>query len=322
MAEIGRLNHAYRLVIGSPVPLKASLSSTDSSFTSPVNLDAQVQNSKNKANAYELTTHQIEFKIIKDDSKDPNKCYVTVINMSDDTVNYLASNVKNNLAVIFEAGYEMGDPIKTIFKGTVEKVEDRKVGVDRETRLIFGDGTINITEATTSRSYPKGTPTKNIFTDLVKDLGTSVGQLIVDSSYAYAQGPVAFVGGTAKNIKKFADNINHSFSIQDGAAYIVPNTKRLAKTSAYISPETGLKGSPEPLTQKGKKASTNKNPENGIKFECQLDGSIIPTSTVWVKSSQYDSAFKVTKVEHSGNFEGDDWTTTVECLLVSGVVTK
>lgn len=314
--------HAYKLTFGSPIPLKDNLSSSSSSFGKPIDLDKSTQKSKNKANAYELTTHQITFKIVKDNSKEPNKCYVTVTNMSDDTVNYLSSNVKNQLAVIFEAGYIYGDPIKQIFKGTIEKVEDMWQGVNRETRLIFGDGSLNVTEAMSSRSYPKGTPTKTIFTDLTKDLGTTVGAIAIDSAASVTAGPVAFVGSTASNLKRLSDNINHNFSIQDGATYITPRTKRLPNISAYISSDTGMKGSPEPLTQKGKKAISNPTPEDGLKVLTQLDGSILPESTVWIKSKQYDSAFKVTKVEHSGDFEGDDWTTTIECLKIDAVISK
>lgn len=99
--------------------------------------------------------------------------------------------------------------------------------------------------------------------------------------------------------------------------------------SAYISPETGLIGSPEPfhndikptnkVTKSSKKA---KKPSDGVKFKCEINGAILPEKTVWLKSRDYDGAFKVISVSHTGDREGKNWTSECESVSVSALIKK
>lgn len=309
--------HAYRLRFGTPINLSKVLSDK-SSFEKPIDIDENIQSSKDKNNAYELTTHQISFTINKDNDKEPNKASITIFNLDNDLVNYIANNVDNTLTIVLEAGY-VGE-LKTIFKGTVAKISDEWKGNTRETLLKCSDGGANMGEAVTSRSYPAGTSVKSVFKDLSNDLGTNVGRIEIDTSLSTFNAPVAFMGSTASQLNKLANSINHNFSVQDGATYVTPREKRLPQVSAYLSDETGLKTYPSALSTGEKKNKKNKTPSNGVKFECQLDGSILPESTVYVKSKDIDSAFKVTKVSHRGSYEEDDWTTEVEAVKIDAVI--
>ncbi len=309
--------HKYRLRFGTPMNISKSLNE-NSSFTKPIDIDENIQQSKDKKNAYELTTHQISFTITKDNSKEPNKSSITIVNLDDDLVNYITNNIENTLAIVLEAGYT--GEIKTIFKGTVSKIIDKWSGNTRETLLKCTDGGANVKEAVTSRSYPAGTSVKKVIKDLSSDLGTNVGRIEIDSNLTTFNAPVAFIGSTANQLSKLTDSLKHNFSIQDGATYVTPREKRLPQISAYLSDETGLKTYPTPLSTGEKKNKKNKTPANGVSFECQIDGSILPESTVYVKSRDIDSAFKVTKVQHKGSYESDDWTTEIEAVKVDAVI--
>lgn len=312
--------HKYRLRFGTPMNIGKALD-VNSSFTVPIDIDKSVQSSKDKRNAYELTTHNISFTITKDNTKDPNKASIVIFNLDDDIVNYINNNIDNTLAVVLEAGYETSE-IKTILKATVSKIIDKWDKGTRQTTLKCTDGGANTGEAVTSRSYPAGTSIKNVFNDLSKDLGTTVGRIEIDDGVSVFNAPVGFMGSTSSQLAKLADSINHNFSIQDGATYITPRTKRLSQTAAYLSDETGLKSAPEPLSQGEKKSKKNKTPSNGVSFDCQLDGSILPETTVYVKTRNYDGAYKVTKVIHKGEFEGDEWSTTVEAIKIDAVISS
>lgn len=316
---IYRFNHAYRLRFGTPVNI-GSITNESSTFTKPIDLDNNIQTAKDKKNAYELTTHQISFTITKDNTKDPNKAEITIFNLDDDLVNYINNNINHTLAVILEAGYE--GEIKTIFKGTVAKIGDTWDRGTRETKLRCTDGGINVGEAMTSRSYPAGTPVKNVIRDLAADLGTTVGSIEIDTQLTTFNAPVSFVGSTASQIGKLTDSINHNFSIQDGAIYVTPRDKRLPQNSAYLSDQTGLKKDPEPLSQGNKKNKKNKTPTDGVGFTCQLDGSILPETTVYVKGRSYEGALKVTKVTHSGSYEESEWTTRIEAVKIDATIIK
>jgi hypothetical protein len=313
---MARWLHAYSLKFGTGVPL-SKLMGENGSFINPIDISYNIQKSNAKPNAYELTEHHITFNIKKDNNKEPNESEIVIYNASDNLVNYISNNIKNNLAITLDAGY-IGE-VKRLFSGTVAKISDKKQGEDRMTTLMCKDGAVNVKESITSRSYPKGTPIKNIFKDLSSDLGTTVGRIAIDAQQSVLPGPIAFVGSTAKNIHRIASSINHNFSIQDGALYITPADKRLKNFVTAITPETGLIGSPETLSMHETKNKKNKNPGDGIKFSCQLDGAITPETTIYVKSKNYDNYFKVTKVTHSGSYEDGEWKTDVECVYVSQV---
>lgn len=312
-----RFLHQYRLRFGTGVPLSSNLS-VNSSFTVPVDLDENVQSSQGRTNAYELTTHQISFTIKKDNNKEPNHSEITIVNLDDNLVNYITSNIENYLVIILEAGY-VGE-VKTVFKGTVSKIVDKWRKETRETTLKCADAAINVKEAITSRTYPKGTPYINVINDLAKDLGTPIGRIEIDNSVPNLTGPMSLLGSTSNQLGNLTNSINHSYSIQDGSIYVLPKNKRLVQQSAYLSDSTGLKEGPEPLSQSEKKAKKNKTPANGVSLSCQLDGSIIPESTIYVKARGYDGAFRVTKVTHKGSYEESEWTTNVEAIPIDATI--
>ncbi|HCJ8179822.1 TPA: hypothetical protein NV830_001156 [Escherichia coli] len=326
-APAPNLNRAYKLLIGSATNT-IQKRTKNSAFKSTVDLDTKLGTTeKSSSNLYLLQDHQITFSIKKDNNKDPNQAEIVVYNLSDDTVNYINRGIRNNLAVALAVGYE-GEELVMIFKGTIQWVSDTFDSVDRKTTLHCLDGGINIAEARTSRSYPKGTKIKRVVTDLVKDLGTTEGNIHVDNDQTLSSA-TAMCGNTSHYLEHICKSIDHNVSIQDGSVYVTPRSQMSSARSAYISPETGLIGSPEPFhndikpTKKVTKSSKKaKKPTDGVKFKCQMNGAILPEKTIWLKSRDYDGPFKVVSVSHNGDKEGKEWVTEVECVSVSEVMTK
>lgn len=326
-APAPNLNRAYKLLIGSATNT-IQKRTKNSAFKSTVDLDTKLGTTeKSSSNLYLLQDHQITFNIKKDNNKDPNQAEIVVYNLSDDTVNYINRGIRNNLAVALAVGYE-GEELVMIFKGTIQWVSDTFDSVDRKTTLHCLDGGINIAEARTSRSYPKGTKIKRVVTDLVKDLGTTEGNIHVDNDQTLSSA-TAMCGNTSHYLEHICKSIDHNVSIQDGSVYVTPRSQMSSARSAYISPETGLIGSPEPFhndikpTKKVTKSSKKaKKPTDGVKFKCQMNGAILPEKTIWLKSRDYDGPFKVVSVSHNGDKEGKEWVTEVECVSVSEIMTK
>lgn len=326
-APAPNLNRAYKLLIGSATNT-IQKRTKNSAFKSTVDLDTKLGTTeKSSSNLYLLQDHQITFSIKKDNNKDPNQAEIVIYNLSDDTVNYINRGIRNNLAVALAVGYE-GEELVMIFKGTIQWVSDTFDSVDRKTTLHCLDGGINIAEARTSRSYPKGTKIKRVVTDLVKDLGTTEGNIHVDNDQTLSSA-TAMCGNTSHYLEHICKSIDHNVSIQDGSVYVTPRSQMSSARSAYISPETGLIGSPEPFhndikpTKKVTKSSKKaKKPTDGVKFKCQMNGAILPEKTIWLKSRDYDGPFKVVSVSHNGDKEGKEWVTEVECVSVSEIMTK
>ncbi len=283
-APAPNLNRAYKLLIGSATNT-IQKRTKNSAFKSTVDLDTKLGTTeKSSSNLYLLQDHQITFSIKKDNNKDPNQAEIVVYNLSDDTVNYINRGIRNNLAVALAVGYE-GEELVMVFKGTIQWVSDTFDSVDRKTTLHCLDGGINIAEARTSRSYPKGTKIKRVVTDLVKDLGTTEGNIHVDNDQTLSSA-TAMCGNTSHYLEHICKSIDHNVSIQDGSVYVTPRSQMSSARSAYISPETGLIGSPEPFhndikpTKKVTKSSKKaKKPTDGVKFKCQMNGAILPEKT-------------------------------------------
>jgi hypothetical protein len=302
------LERTYTLVIGRPVYIGEK----------PVNIERYASNT-NQGEAYKITDLHMTFELKKDNSKEPNKGFVSVFNLSDDVVNYLSINQRESLAVLLYAGYN-GDE-KLIFSGTIEWVQDDFKDETRETKFIFGDGTLNLTTATTSRSYRKGTPTNQVLNDLISDLKLPKGR-VVDFGNQTIQNSMAFTGSASQNLDNLAKNTGSTFSVQDGAVYWTKEGSRFANVMFEISEDGGMVGVPtlkQPAVSKKKKKKdtkeTSKEKEKNVKEDVGLtvttllNGAILPESTVYLNTRYIKGFYKVIELTHRGGYESGDWTT-------------
>lgn len=296
----------YTLVIGKPVYIGDK----------PVNIDKYTN--INRGEAYKITDLHMEFSVQKDNSKEPNKGHITVYNLPDEIVNYLDLNQRESLAVMLHAGYN-GDE-KLIFSGTVEWVEDTFPEETRQTKLILGDGTLNLTTALTTRSYRKGTSYNTVLNDLVTDLKLPKGR-VVDFGNETLQHAMAFTGNASQNLDNLARNTGSTFSVQDGTVYWTRQGSRFASSIFEISEESGMIGTPTPkqpassktrkkkVTKKTTTADKDVTEDVGWTVTTLLNGAILPETTVYLKSKYKTGFFKVIELTHAGGYEQGDWTT-------------
>lgn len=330
------LERTYTLVIGRPVQIGEK----------PVNIETYANT--NKGDAYEIKELHIDFSIKKDNSKDPNKGYVTVYNLSDEIVNYLGTHQRDSLAVLLKAGYN-GDE-KLIFSGTVEYVEDNFPNETRETKFILGDGTLNLTTATTARSYKKGTPMNSVLNDLISDLKLPKGR-VVDFGGDTLEHSMAFTGNASQNLANLAKNTGASFSVQDGAVYWTRQGSRFNNVMFEISEEGGMVGVPsvkQPSSSKKlvsakakakKKADAGEKPKSpskkkkkkkehdiredvGISVSTLLNGAILPESTVYLNTRYHKGFYKVAELTHRGGYESGEWVTELGLVETRGELIK
>lgn len=322
----------FKLTFGKPVYIGNAV--TD--ISKLVNLGGQnsayyVSNENGAAN--------IEFEIKKDNSKDPNKGYITLYNLSDDTVNYLDANQRESISVVLEAGFDGQNQM--LFSGTVEFVQDKWDGHTRTTKMILGDATNNLLTSKTARSYRKGTPLDTVLNDLISDLKLPSGK-IVKFGAETTQQAMAFSGSASSSLAKLAANTGSTFSVQDGAVYWTKQGKRLKQAVFEISAETGMHDSPTPQNPEPakrrleKKAKTKKKKttkphqktsaeikeDAGLVVITALNGAILPESTVYVKSIKYTGFYKVVYLSHKGELEGGDWVTQLGLSETRGGVVE
>lgn len=264
-----------------------------------------------------LTEHRIEFNIEKTKSGySPNTAKITIYNASDKTVDFLENKVGKKSLVLLKAAYQ-GEELKTIFMGNLEKFLDNFDKETRRTELTLADGGANFQETTTARYYPVGTPVDQIVSDLISDTFLPKG-----GSHVYKTGeaiakPWYFSGSVIAEVNKLAAYYDYNFSVQDGACFWTPAGKAWKRDVVKISPETGLIGEVSPIDATEGTSQNNKTNTNpGIKFTSLLNGSLLPETTVFVESRTKEGAFKISKVVHKGDYEGNDWYTEVEAEQV------
>lgn len=312
----------YSLIIGRPV-----------NITSGKTVNIEKYTNTNKGDAYEIKDLHIEFNIKKDNSKDPNKAYVTVFNLSDDIVSYLDTHQRDSLAVMLSAGFDGDNTL--IFTGTVEYIEDHFPEETRQTKFILGDGTLNLTTAQTARSYKKGTSVDSIIGDLVSDLQLPKGR-VVSSKGETISHSMAFTGTASQNLANLARNTGSNFSVQDGAVYWTKQGSRFKSVMFEISEDGGMIGVPaikqpssakkrnKPKAKKSKKPSKKKKKEHNIKEDVGvtvstlLNGAILPESTVYLNTKYHKGFYKVAELTHKGSYEGDDWSTELGLVETRG----
>lgn len=316
----------YTLVIGRPVYIGEK----------PVNIEKYI-NTESQGDAYKITGLQMEFDIKKDNSKEPNKGYITVFNLSEEIVSYLDSNQRESLAVMFYAGYD-GDE-KLMFSGTIEHVMDEFPDETRRTKFILGDATLNLKTANTARSYRKGTSMDQILNDLVSDLKLPKGR-IVSFGGATSQHAMAFSGNAAQNLENLATNTGSTFSVQDGAVYWTKEGSRFSSTMFEISEEGGMIGVPTPKNPKtgkarlakrsGKETVADSNDtkkasvaeDAGLSVRTRLNGAILPEATVYLNTKKYKGFYKVVSLTHRGSYQSGDWVTEMDLSETRGELIK
>lgn len=265
-------------------------------------------------NAYRITEHNISFTINKSVTDSPNTGEITVYNMPSSILDYLDSLNGKPVTAILSAGYE-DEGMKEIFKGTVESFSYSFNGPDSILSLNLGDGTANMRETVTNRSYPAGTPYKTIVEDVVQDMGLPKAGGMMNVPEGVTKSNFYAAGSSCEQLRRIAKITQSDFSVQEGAVCWMPRDKGIRQEVIKLTAESGLIENIVPLNKsEGKNPNDKTTPQKSVRIKCLLNGALMPNHTVYVESSDgyYKGGYKITSVTHSGTYEGSDWTTTME----------
>lgn len=301
----------YELVFGVPLQI------TDDNFsTTKPAADKRIEIGKfikeSDANSYKISSHNISFNIEHSTSTGTKNNWIEINNLSDDIVSYVEDNVGDRLAIQLKAGYE--DNIKIIFLGTIRKFSDDFSNPVRATRFDLEDGGVNLREAASKRSYPKGTIVDSIIADLLDDIAVpkASGGIVKLGDSVVVRSPFYVTGKTSTSLWQLCQDFNLNFSIINGAAYVVPRGKNSGVFVPLISNSTGLVGDITPVNEpRGKAKKKKKSNNKRWQFSCFLNGDITPMGLVKIDHPRYNGTYKVVKVTHAGSFEGGDWLSQV-----------
>lgn len=304
----------YEFIVGKPLEVNDDFQVPLRTGQSTIILDEFLN--ENDSNAYKFTDHQITFNCKLSNDPSANNARATLFNLEDTVVDYLSANANNNLVCVLKAGdNEQG--IGRIFVGTVTNVKDNFMADTRRTELTIGDGSVNIKNAFTVRSYPRNTPKSKIIKDLGDDMRlptTTLGEV-----EGKTLTPISLYGNTHKILSEELPKLGFNFSIQKGGLNVTKVNTRKEVEVSYITEDTGLIGRVVTYIDDNKSSPLKKDQNSeAISFTCLLDYSLAPDETIYVKDRDFDGAYKVTNVTFDGDYEGNSWTCQVIASVTEG----
>lgn len=245
---------------------------------------------------------KIEFSISKGISSSPNSAEIKLYNLAETTRNGMGKEFD---AITLEAGYmppgETGN-VGIIFKGAVRDVEHKREGTNIITTIACGDGDAAFRRATISKSYPSGTPVKDVIDDITKQMeakGLSRGEFKYPEALEGKtfKRPYAACGSCVRELDTIGRGNGFYWSSQNETLELVPSDGFVG-TVALITPETGMIGTP---------AIT----DNGVRVAALLNPEIRPNRRVQIKShtlemNAQDGMYRVSECTYSGdNYTGE-----------------
>ena len=316
------LNHKYRLTIGTPinfyvggavdvaVPLAIPKQGIISPNTSLANVQARV-----------FEQHQVKFKILRTKSS-IGDLEIDVFNLGASTLGYLNDNQGKDLAIQLEVGYESDEEYYTIFTGSIVNFITRDMGVDNITAIRAKDGYVNMREAYTTKTYPKGMALIDVIADVAKDLKVASSAIYLpELQNVYLTKPKVVNSYTKKVLDGFANDFKYKFYVQDNILYLKSTNpdKRQSASLLEISSATGtLLGSPTLKDNSVELKANASGVRQSIMIRTPLIGSIKLGDKVSLLSKYHEGVYEVEALEYNGDFEGNDWYIGLELKPIDG----
>lgn len=314
-------NRKYKLTIGQPI--LAASTNTIAPYTSlqgqiSNELDVAATQDRTKKGAVLLTEHNVSFSIEKVNSKSINTCSITIYNPSNDTMSFLQEVSGKKPIIMLEAGY--AGSIGKIFVGNIETFTETFTDETRAVTIDCGDGSEVTKAATFVKAYPKNTSHAVIIEDMLETFGLPKGDITIPSGSTKTA--MSFAGRSMEEANRFLEPLNSILSIQDSTTFIdsiLAASKPIPQNVVYITPQSGQIGSITFIddSSSGTTKEGDTLPKRGIKIVSLLRHEVLPTQYIATNLNGVKVTLKVTKVTHSGEYEGDEWQTEIEAEEVA-----
>lgn len=240
----------------------------------------------------------------------PNQMKVAIYNMAADTRNRIQ---ELDDTVVLKAGYVDEQNVQEVFRGTLLSCAHVQEGPDVVTRLEVGDGQKLLRERRVSVSYRAGADKSQVLADVLTQLGMPKKfQTPVLKGSKFLKS-FAFAGPAAAALDLLTKGANLDWTVQGEAVKVLDRGKPDDSQAVFITPDTGLVGSPERLQQlKDDPTALSKPP--GWRITSLLQPRLEPGGKVALRCAQvpHATAFRIEIVQHRGDTHGSDWITVTE----------
>lgn len=224
----------------------------------------------------------------------PNTAKVQIYNCSESTIRYLEGP---NLVLTVNAGETVAGQL---FQGAISKdgVVTKNSGPDWITTIDAADGRRAYRDAIFSQFYPPGVSHDVVLADIAKAMGKPLVIAAPLPARVFPIG-VGFHQKARSAMDEIVGAIGYNWAVISGTLYVFDPAKPLPGNAPLITPESGLRGSPERTKQ-------------GVKLRCNLNPAIIAGKGMVLKSRLLSGTYRVEEVGHKGNFWGTTWETAAQ----------
>ena len=232
----------------------------------------------------------VDFDVKHTSSKEPSVGNFAIYNLKEETRKRISSDA---IGLRFYGGYEGKE--KLLYSGTIEKVINKRQGVDYVTELRCGDGFREFTQSITSKTYASGVDKQQIVEDVARDMGLGL-KVAKDGIKGVLTGSKT-LDGLSKDV---LTELIPDWSIVDGEINISGGKLAPMSTIAsLINSDTGLLESPN-ITEKG------------VNIKAQIDPDVRPRSLLQVESESVNGVFIVQSIQFVGNNYGGAFDMNIE----------
>ncbi len=242
------------------------------------------------------------FRIEKTLGKHPNKCEVSIYNLSRE---HRAALHKRDIPVSLEAGY-VGSASQ-IFLGKLHYGQSVMNGVDWITTLQIGDGADKFKSSRVNVGIAGPAPVGNVLRAAASAMGLGAGNTeekasgggVLRTITEFTKG-IVLSGKAEVQLDKVTKAMGLDWSIQDEQLVFLGPTETRAGKIVHLQPGTGLVGSPE------------QGDKGYVKARSLLQPSLLPGYGVQITSREVQGTFRIEKAVFTGDTFGTDWWVDIE----------
>lgn len=253
---------------------------------------------------FDQTMLALKFDITKSQAREPNKCSMTIWNLSEANRTKLQ---EEGLEVIIEAGYV--DEIVQIFKGDIDRTTITRESTDWITEVELLDGGRKRATSRMNLSFRGGQSVAQMLKKAAEQMGVGLGNLGEQITSGGGRSVLKefvsgfiFSGKTDDLLDELSSSMGLKYSVQDGNLQFLGKGRALSGPAVVLDLLSGLIGSPS-IGEKGV-----------VKAKSLLNGRIKPGVRVALASLVVSGDFIADKVKHTGATWGSEWTTDMELL--------
>ena len=248
---------------------------------------------------------RMNFKIKKNSGLLGNTCKVLIYNVNKDTEADILESEK--LTGVLQVGY--GTDVDTIFSGNFTRKKIIFQGTDKIAEIDLSDGNEALKKTIFLKSYEKNIKFSTILSDiesLIKDKANALITTFKGLDDKPVLNGITFNGDVEKALRKIiGEQSGLEASFQNNSLQIIKREETVDSDPVFLSPETGLVGSPVP-TKNG-----------GLEAIALIIPGLDPGKLTVMESRNYSGNYKILTAEITGdNFEGNKWFNKMNLIPV------